>query len=211
MRFLPACPRPLYTLAGHSRILIFVLMVTGSFGASYSVCAEILEAQWEVHQIRYRFVGLSTAYTCDSIERKLKRLLKLLGARDDIRAESSCVSGGRVDRFHRVKLAFAIPVPADRTDISREIIPAEWQEVKVVSRRSGHLDPGDCELLEQFERQVLPLLQVRNMNRRTHCAPSRSEFNSLRLRLTALKALEKTELEEGRNEERKDTEQSNKN
>jgi hypothetical protein len=169
---------------------------------------EILEAQWEVHQVKFRYVGFSTLYTCDSIERTLIRLLKLLGARDDVRAEASCSHGSQPDRFHRVKLAFAIPVPADKTDISREIIPAKWEEVKIVSHRSRHLDTGDCELLEQFERQVLSSLQVRNISRKTRCIPRQQNLSIASLRLTTLKALEKVELEEGRSEEQMNTSQS---
>ena len=164
-----------------------LLLITAS-GFTLSAKAEILEAQWQAHQVRFRFVGLSTAYTCDSIERKLMRLLRLLGARDDVRAQTSCTSGSSINRIHRVKLAFAMPVLADKTDISREIIPAEWQDVKVVSRLSGYLDPGDCELLEQFDRQVLSLLQVRIRKKRIRCIPYRGDFNSVSLKLTALKA-----------------------
>lgn len=181
------------------RNLLLALIAISGFSSSFFVRAEILEAQWEVHQVRFRFVGLSTAYTCDSIESNLRRLLKLLGARDDVRAESSCTNHSAVQRFHRVRLAFAMPVPADKTDISREIIPAEWQEVRIVGKLSRYLDPGDCELLEQFERQVFPRLQVRNSSKKIHCVPYRREFSNLRLRVTALKALEKTELEGGRN------------
>ena len=122
-----------------------------------------------------------------------------MGARNDARVEARCVSQNRVHRFHKLLLAFAMPVPADKTDISREIIPAEWQDVRVVGKLSRYLDAGDCELLEQFQRQVLPHLQVRNLGTKIHCFSNRGEFGHLRLRLSALKALEKTELEGGRN------------
>ena len=192
------------------RNLLLALIAIGGFSSSFFVRAEILEAQWEVHQVRFRFIGLSTAYTCDSIEGSLKRLLKLLGARDDVRAESSCTNYNNVQRFHRVRLAFAMPVPADKTDISRKIIPAEWQEVRIIGRSSRYLDPGECELLEQFERQVLPLLQAHNLKKKIRCATYHRRFNTMRLRLMALKTLEKTELEEGRNEVLNDNPQPDK-
>ena len=179
----------------NSRHLIFALIVAGGISTNYSAQAEILEAQWEVHQIRFRYTGFSTHYTCDGIESALKRLLLLLGARDDVRVESSCLGNSNVQRFHRLLLAFAMPVPADKTDISREIIPAQWQDVRVTGIMSRHLDAGDCELLEQFQRQVLPHLQVRNLTRKIHCFPYRRAFNNLNIRMSALKVLEKTELE----------------
>ncbi len=172
------------------------LIVVSGFGAGSAVQAEILEAQWEVHQIRFRYVAFSTFYTCDGVERTLKRLLKLLGARDDVRVESICANPNRVQRFHKILLAFAMPVPADKSDLSREIVPAEWQEVRIVGNLSRYLDAGDCDLLEQFQRQVLPHLQVRQLKRKLNCIPSRRQYNNMRLRATALKVLDQTKLEQ---------------
>ena len=178
------------------KFLASCLVCLTIIGTAAPVKSEIVEAQWEVKQVRFRFIGMSTAYTCDSMENILKRLLRLLGARDDARAESRCIGSNGPTRVHRVKLAFAIPRLADKTDISREIVPAEWQEVKITGRSSRHLDSGDCELIEQFDRQVLPLFQVSKLNKRIRCVPSRSEFNNLSLKMHVLKVLDKTELED---------------
>ena len=182
------------------KIPIACLAIITASGTVGPAKAEIIEAQWEVHQIRFRYSGFSTHYTCAGIESTLKRLLKLLGARDDARVETNCRGSSEIQRFHRIRLAFAMPVPADKTDISREIIPAEWQEVRVVGHMSRHLDQGDCELLEQFKREVMPHLQVRDLRQKIRCIPYRRDFSRVRLNMTALKALEKTELEQGRNE-----------
>jgi len=183
-------------MRNYSRKLVCSAALLGCIVTSIPARTEIVEAQWKVYQVRFRFIGLNTAYTCDSIEHTLKRLLALLGARDDVRAESACTGQHRIKQVHRVRLAFAMPVPADRTDLSREIIPAKWEEVRVVGRLSRYLDPGDCELLEQFERQVLPLLHVQNVNKRIHCAPYHRQYNTMSLKMMALKAVESDELEE---------------
>ncbi len=171
------------------------------FTTSFSVRSEAIEAQWEVHQVRFLFTGFSTAYTCDGIEHSLRRLLKILGARDDVRVETSCTNGRDPNRIHRVKLAFAMPVPADSSDLSSEVFPARWEDVKVVGQSSRYLDNGDCELLEQFERQVMPKLKIKNTGRKIRCAPYRSEYNRIRVKISALKILEKTELEADRSPE----------
>ena len=185
--------------------MIFALIALSGFITNYSVRAEILEAQWEAHQIKFHYSGFSTHYTCDGIEHKVKRLLKLFGARDDARIENTCLGHSRIQRFHRMRLAFSTPVPADKTDISREIIPAEWQEVRIVGKLSRYLNSGDCELVEQFQRQVLSHLQVRNSKNRLHCIPYHHALNNLRLRMSALKVLEKPELEERRDDSQIDT------
>jgi hypothetical protein len=211
MRTLFVYMLPLHILFAHRfiKFLTICLICITIIGTAAPVKSEILEAQWEVKQVRFRFVGMSTAYTCDSMENILKRLLRLLGARDDARAESRCIGNNGLSRVHRVKLAFAIPRLADKTDISREIVPAEWQEVKITGRSSRHLDSGDCELMEQFERQVLPHFQVSKLNKRIRCVPSRSEFNNVRLKLNVLKVLEKTELEDASMTETKNSSQDN--
>ncbi len=178
-----------------ARHFIFIMLAVTGFSINSSAYAEIIEAQWEAHQIRFRYSGFSSHYTCDGIRSTLKRLLKLLGARDDVRVESSCIDHLRPQRFHRTLLAFAMPVPADKTDISREIIPAEWQEVRITGVSSRYLDAGDCELVEQFQRQVLPKLSARNKKKKLRCIPYRHQLNTLNIKMIALKALEKTELE----------------
>lgn len=176
-----------------------------------TVRAEVVEAQWQVYQIRFFYQGFTTYYTCDGLERKLRRLLLLLGARDDARAESRCVdvndlrssSVRRTRRAQWVNLAFAMPVPVDETDLSREIIPAEWQEISVTGIQSRYMEAADCEMLEQFLRYVLPRLIIKSSKNSLYC-PAISDIgvsgdthrnlrlhSSLRLHMVILKALGK--------------------
>ena len=177
----------------------YCLFVLVSLAAPISLLrAEVIEAQWQVHQVRFQYMGLSTMYTCDGIENSLLRLLKLIGARDDARVEAKCVNQLQARRFHRVLLAFAMPVPADKSDLSKEVFPAQYEEVRVVGSISRLLNGGDCELLEEFERKVMPQLKVSKLGRKIRCIPNRREFNSLRYRVSALKKVENEELEPGR-------------
>ncbi len=179
------------------RIMILSLVISAMPGPG-SVLAEAapVEAQWEVYQVRFRYTGMSSHYTCQGMENTLKRLLRLIGARDDMRVEARCSSFSRIERFQRVNMAFALPVPRDTTDISDEVFPAEWQEVRVSGVSSRYLDDGDCELLEEFERQVMPKLNIENTGRKIRCVPFKREFNRVNLRVKALIAQEQPELEE---------------
>lgn len=190
--------------------MLLALIVSSSAGINMPLRAEVTEAQWQVYQVRYFYDNDYSHYTCDGIRLKLKRLLMLLGARNDVRVESPCPNEGRnlrsryvrrLQRSHSIQLAFAMPVPADKTDISREIIPAEWQETRIVGNLSRYLDAADCELLARFQRQVLPYLRVRSDSINLHCGRYHrgygvmNTYRSIRVRMTALKALEKTDLE----------------
>jgi hypothetical protein len=183
------------------KYLVFLFIVTCSLTTSLKASAETIDAQWKVYQIRFHYFPFSTFYSCDGIERKLERLLMILGARDDARVEMKCFGNEdlrrrREQRSYRLLLAFAMPVPADKTDISKETFPAEWHETRVAGNISSRLDGGDCELVEQFQRYVVPQLEVKAKSRSLHCVPMRRPSNNLRVRMTALRAIEKTELEE---------------
>ncbi len=204
-------------MRGYCRHLIFALIMLSIFSISYPVRSEILDAQWQVYQVRFYYTSFSTHYTCDGIERKLRRLLILMGARNDARVESACAdhrdlrsrSVKRFQRAHRLKLAFAMPVPVDETDIPGEVISAEWQKVRIVGSLSRHLDGDDCELLAQFQHQVAPQLLVRSMKKKLHCNPDHRKLGvqrtrqRLKLYMTALMAITKKELEAGHNKKNK--------
>lgn len=177
----------------YSLILLSFLQIQDM---SSQIRAQTIEAQWQVHQVRFRYFGFGAHYTCAGIETTLRRLLKVIGARDDVRVENSCFGSNEVQRFHRINLAFALPVPADKSELSKEIIPAEWQAVKLNGRRARYLDEGDCELIEQFYRHVMPKLGFKQIKNRMRCIPRRRDFNSLNLSFMALRAVEVEKLEE---------------
>ncbi|MBT7950162.1 MAG: hypothetical protein HN764_00930 [Gammaproteobacteria bacterium] len=190
-----------------------VFSAEGEGEAEFELDTEVLEVQWQVYQIRFFYRGLTAYYTCGGIEGVLRRLLLLLGARYDARVETNCIdsrnlrndSVRKLRRAQIVKLAFAMPVPADKTDTSREIMSAKWQETSITGNLARYLSAADCELLQQFQRDVLPLLMVKNKVKNLHCTDNQHNIDfmknrrSLRMKMTALKVIEKTELEEGRN------------
>jgi hypothetical protein len=197
-------------MLGHSKHLIVALLLICGFIVNLPARAQVVEAQWEVYQIRFFYRGLTSHYSCDALERKLRRLLVLLGARHDARVETSCTDPRnnlrspnvrRVQRSQKVAMAFAMPVLADKTDTSQEIIAAEWQDSRVVGKLSRYMDAADCELLEQFLRNVIPRLEVKSTTKALNCPSQRQEpggfgqYRTLSFRVTALKALEGKELE----------------
>jgi hypothetical protein len=197
-------------MTGFARSLVFLLIVISSVATTTPASAEIIEAQWKVYQIRFNYYPFRTFYSCDAIERKLERLLLLLGARNDARVEMRCfgndnLKSRREHRSYKMLLAFAMPVPADKTDITKEIIPAEWKETRVAGSLSRYLDGGDCELVDQFQRFVIPHLEIKKSTNSLHCSPMRRPSSKLRIKMTSLRAVEKTELEETGSKERLNT------
>ena len=67
-----------------------------------------------------------------------------------------------------------LPVPgaANLPDASVvAAIPGEWRKLRFDRDQPRTLDPGDCELLEQFRDRVLPLFAIRTMDDHTRCIP----------------------------------------
>ncbi len=173
--------------------------------------AKTIDAQWKVYQIRFYYFGKSQFYACDAIERKVRRLLILLGARRDARVESHCIDQTelrnnmvrRIQRHQRVNLAFAMPVPAELSDDTREIVRARWENVRVTGVLSRQLEPADCELIEQFRRFVVPRLVIRDADNVLHCRSGpqmtlqRNSFNvqrPIKVNMTVLKVIEDADI-----------------
>ena len=182
-----------------SRLLATVVMsmILGAVGAQAQVPAtgERTSAEWQVHQVRFWYAGFSTYYTCDSVERKVRKLLLELGARSDAEVRAPC-RGNRQQVWpqHNMVLAFAVPIPADDgLTLEQNRFEAEWQDFEIKRRRPRNIDNGDCELVEQFMKVVGPYFGPVELNNRTRCVPRRVNLGSPYVKGRVLKALEMPE------------------
>ena len=183
-----------------SKPVALILLLIASSYLLPTYAEEPIAAKWEAQQIRFTYSGFGTHYTCDGIRYKVEKLLLELGARDDVRIESSCTSRlGEAQRFHKLLLAFAMPVPAEDSDITEETFPAKWKEVRLRANRPRDLGAAECELVEQFNRQVVSKLDARDIENRLRCIPREYSFSAINLKMTVLKQQKDIELEPERN------------
>jgi hypothetical protein len=147
---------------------------------------------WQKHQYSFAFLGFTTTYSCDGLASKLKVLLIASGARSDAKARAgACASGfGRPDKFARSELTFysLAPAPTDKP-ADGPVIDAQWRAVALADRKPRELSTGDCELVEQFRSNVLPMLTTRNIESRTTCIPHQNSGSVIDLRFESLSAL----------------------
>jgi len=68
---------------------------------------------------------------------------------------------------------------------SLEEFPAQWRKVSM-TRGKLSLDPGDCELIEELQRKVLPKLAVRVTDDDLQCSPNQLTLGQPRLEVEAL-------------------------
>jgi hypothetical protein len=152
---------------------------------------DAVPAEWEVHQVRFRYAGFTTDYTCDGIRHKVKVLLETLGARKDVKVTGTCAGDmSRPQPFHNLEVAFAVPVPAPAGAAEGETFPARWQQVSLSDNL--RIEGGDCELVEQFTEQVLPLFNARDVKDDVRCVPHKANVHQPRLTMTLLMPVEET-------------------
>ena len=64
-------------------------------------------------------------------------------------------------------------------------VPAQWQRISL-SRGAVDLEPGDCELIDELRRKVLPRLAIRVVKDSTHCTPQQLTLGQPQLEVEAL-------------------------
>ncbi len=143
---------------------------------------------WVSHKYSFQFMGFTSTYSCDGLADKLKTLLLAAGARSDVKSQpGACASGfGRPDKFARADLTFFTLAPA-QADMAPDAktVNGVWRAVTFTSLSPRNLRVGDCELVEQFRSQVLPMFTTRNVVSNTTCIPHQESGSNIDLKFEA--------------------------
>lgn len=175
--------------------------------------ASPVDAVWVRHERMFSFMGFTSHYSCDGLESKLKTLLRLAGARDDLKVYGSCSEPrGGPSRISTARMTYwtlalpgspqAAPPAADTRNLAhapKELQAADapvaavgqWKKVEVHAGRTRDVEGGDCELVEQFDREVLADFTVRNRASRYSCVPHQISLNGIQMNFEVLAPLPK--------------------
>jgi hypothetical protein len=170
---------------------------------------EPVQAIWKNQEFAFFFQSQTTFYSCSSLEAKLQRILKALGVpKPHVKVRSVDCQGGPV-RMPRVLVNVTAPVVAtpeaiaernkgnSKLELTARVrgekidpealapFPAQWKRVSL-SRGAVDLEPGDCELIDELRRKVLPKLAVRVLKDGTHCTPQQVTLGQPQLEVEAL-------------------------
>jgi hypothetical protein len=145
---------------------------------------------WQSHKYTFQFLGFTSTYSCDGLADKLKIILLAAGARADVKSSpGACASGfGRPDKFARADLTFYTLAPADPSAAASGAVKGVWRPVTFGARQPRELGIGDCELVDQFRQQVLPMFTTRNVVNNTTCIPHQESGSNIDLRFESLTA-----------------------
>jgi hypothetical protein len=144
---------------------------------------------WQSHKYSFQFMGFTSTYSCDGLASKLRKLLLAAGARADVKSQpGGCASGfGRPDKFARADLTFSTLAPAGAGDGTT--VNGAWRPVGFTTTSPRDIGLGDCELIEQFRNQVLPMFATRNVVSNTTCVPHQESGSTINLRFESFAAL----------------------
>jgi len=168
-----------------------LLIPAQSFADPPPVAAAPERGVWQKHQYSFVFMGFTSTYSCDGLASKIKVLLTAAGARRDSKAQpGACASGfGRPDKFARADLTFYTLAPADGTSTDPKPLDGTWRSVSLSARSPRELSTGDCELVEQFRSNVLPMFTTRNVADRTTCVPHQESGSIINLQFESFTML----------------------
>lgn len=171
---------PLVTAAAAAVVAIGALLSSAAWGAEPagqqgSEAAPKELAVWTPKEVQFTYMGFTTLYSCDGLRDEVREMLLLFGARkDDLKVYEVPCSGppDRPNPFPGVKIKMSVltPAPSTESDVSH-MVQAQWKTVKLPHRLSGINAAGQCELLEQFKKTVLPLFTTRNVDLVATCVP----------------------------------------
>ena len=173
-----------------------------------------VQAVWQPVEVKYSYVGFTTAYNCDAFESKVKSILLALGATPMTKVQANgCIDVNRPSRNFFVTITTATPIAASEAKepgdkATKELVerltgkadplktdpfPAQWKTVDLSRERRLNLEPGDCELMEGLRDKVLPKIGAKVVAHNISCTPGNLSIQTPQLSVSALVALPKAD------------------
>ena len=175
-----------------------LLLATAVASAAPQTNEEIVEAVWKPQRMNFVYRGYSTFYSCRGLQDKLEKILTTVGAQGGIALRAyACDDQMAIARF---EIVLASPVEATpqnvqeltsydaRDELTARVrgeqlasaadvqrFPAVWKTISFARNREMRLAPGDCELVSQLRRHILPRMSVHIVSDQVRC----SEFGNI--------------------------------
>jgi hypothetical protein len=164
-------------------------------------------AVWKEQRLDFFYMGRTARYSCNGLRDKVRAMLLDLGARRDIKIVAiGCEDYDRLradslgPSLHIVFSAPALPdaaaKPLNQGDLAAT--DARFETFTITSDAFRNMGIGDCELVEEFTRQILPKLVTRDLQQDITCVPYQQSGSRFLVQGKILKALPRAEQAAGR-------------
>lgn len=133
-------------------------------------------AVWVPKHIEFIYQGFTTHYSCGGLQDQIRGMLQKLGARNLKVLQMGCVRPEGPTVFPGVNVTMSVLVPSSSAEASKAKssgppVQAQWKKVVLMPVNSGYNEEGNCELIEQFKQQFLPLFTTRKIDYGSSCVP----------------------------------------
>lgn len=166
--------------------------------AADPVVGNAFQAVWKEQHLEFSYMGRTARYSCQGLREKMRSLLLDLGARRDLDvALVGCDETAPLRRGYigpRLSLTFSSPALPDASakplhpgDLT--VVDARYEPFTLTSDAFRDFGVGDCELVEEFAREILPRLSARNVKQDITCIPYQASGSRFLVRGEILRAV----------------------
>jgi hypothetical protein len=175
------------------------LMCVVSAWAADAGTGNPMPAVWKEQHLSFTYTGRTSRYSCDGLRDKVRALLLDLGARRDLQiAAIGCEPTTRLVPLAYVgpSLEIVVSVPALPDAAAKPLHPgdlmavdARFEAFTIANDVFRNYGTTDCELVEEFARQILPKFVTRNLKQDISCVPFQQSGGRFLVRGEILRAL----------------------
>jgi hypothetical protein len=192
--------------------LVVPFALFGSVGVRAEVApadAQATAAVWKIQSFAFNYGGAATSYSCGALRKRVRSILMRMGAHESV--EVRTVGCYDLSEFATLQITMASPVEATPENVQAlthydakdaliarvrgqtlagaadlERFAAEWRTIALARDKQLKLAPGDCELVEQLRRDVLPRMSVRVLQDDVRCSRAFGSYTRPQLTVSAL-------------------------
>jgi hypothetical protein len=166
-----------------------------------------LPAVWKEQHLDFSYMGRTARYSCEGLRDKMLSLLLDLGARRDLKVSVlACDESAALRRGYlgpRLSIVFSSPAlpdaalqPLHTGDLSG--VDARYESFTLTSDAFRNYGVGDCELVEEFARQILPKFATKDVKQDITCVPYQASGSRFFVRGEVLRAAGRSRVAAGR-------------
>jgi hypothetical protein len=158
-----------------------------------------IAAVWKEQHLNFFYMGRTSRYSCEGLRDKVRAMLLDLGARRDIRVTAlgcdDAAARGRPGSLGP-SLNIVVSTPALPDTSAKPLHPgdlaavyARYEPFTNTSDAFRNMGIADCELVEEFSRQILPKLAARILKQDITCVPLQQSGSRFLVRGEVLRTL----------------------
>jgi hypothetical protein len=158
-----------------------------------------IPAVWKEQHLSFIYTGRTTRYSCDGLRDKVRALLLDLGARRDLQtAAIGCEPTASLVplAYSAPRLNIVVSIPALPDAKPKPLHPgdlmavdARFEAFTITNDIFRNMGMADCELVQEFARQILPKFVTRDLKQDISCVPFQQSGGRFLVRGEILRAL----------------------